>query len=127
MYQVCKCIHIVYEGGICSNMIHNMLYVTSGKPPFFPRTLFIVTLKQSFLTLSSRSTSIVQVLEFVKHLRPIHFCMSACYLSFKLSVMWRCFKLCIIVYNTKFLSHSHCSRAELSLFVCTQTIAFRLK
>lgn len=28
-------------------MIHDVLYVTRGKPPVFPRTLFIVTLKQS--------------------------------------------------------------------------------
>lgn len=55
MRQASKCIHIVYEIGICSNMIYGAFYVkTSGWKVFhLPCTLelFIVTLKQSFKSL----------------------------------------------------------------------------
>lgn len=57
MWQPSKCIHIVYEMGICSNMIYGAFYVKTEEWKAFhlPRTLelFIVTLEQSGLCLVS--------------------------------------------------------------------------
>lgn len=74
MWQACKCVHTVYESGICSNMIYGMLYVTGGQPHVVPRTIFIVTL--TVFCHNVNKCFHVKFLELGKYQPPIHFSIS---------------------------------------------------